>query len=258
MLRTEMLLHRLDEIGKSLERKGGALLLLGVGSVGIETARLDDYSDLDFFVIVRHDQKNRYIDHLDWLEEVHPLAYSFKNSEIGYKILFEDGIFGEYAVFEESELINGSYTEGRVVWKDPSYNNTGISKPSNPMPSPKKDSLDHPLNEALTNLYVGLGRFARGERLSATRFVQGYAVDRILSVLHLIEQEVDYFPDPFGNERRLEKRYPRFAEMIADMVQGYDHVPESALRILSFIEEVYPVNRKLSVEIRRLAKINFR
>lgn len=57
MLRTEMLLHRLDEIGKSLERKGGALLLLGIGSVGIETARLDDYSDLDFFVIVRHDQK---------------------------------------------------------------------------------------------------------------------------------------------------------------------------------------------------------
>lgn len=257
MLRSEMLLHRLDEIGKSLEKKGGALLLLGVGSVGIETARLDDYSDLDFFVIVRPDQKNRYIDNLDWLEEVLPLAYSFKNTEVGYKILFEDGIYGEYAIFEESELINGSYTEGRVVWKDPSYNNTGISKPSNPIPSPKKDSLDHPLNEALTNLYVGLSRFARGERLSATKFVQGHAVDRILSVLHLIEQEVDYFPDPFGNERRMEKRYPHFAEIITDMIQGYDHVPVSALRILSFLEEVYPVNRQLSDEIRRLAKISY-
>ncbi|MEQ2527072.1 hypothetical protein WMO40_10190 [Bacillaceae bacterium CLA-AA-H227] len=258
MLRTEMLLHRLDEIGKSLERKGGALLLLGVGSVGIETARLDDYSDLDFFVIVEPEQKSRYIDHLDWLEEVQPLAYSFKNSEMGYKILFEDGIYGEYAVFEESELINSSYTEGRVVWKDPSYNNPGISKPSNPIPSPKKDSLDYPLNEALTNLYVGLGRFARGERLSATRFIQGYAVDRILSVVHLLEQEQDYFPDPFGNERRLEQRFPRFAEIIADMIQGYEQVPESALRILSFIEEVYPVNRKLSDEIRRLAQISCR
>jgi hypothetical protein len=256
MLRTEMLLQRLDEIGKSLEKKGGALLLLGVGSVGIETARLDDYSDLDFFVVVKPELKSRYIDHLDWLEEVHPLAYSFKNTEIGYKILFEDGIFGEYAVFEESELINGSYTEGRVIWKDSSYQNTGISKPTNPIPSPKKDSLDHPLNEALTNLYVGLGRYARGERLSATRFVQCYAVDRILSVLHLLEPEVDYFPDPFGNERRLEKRYPRFAEIIGDMIQGYDRVPESALCILSFIEEVYPVNRKLSDEIRRLAKIS--
>ena len=33
MRRKELLLQRLDEIGLSLERAGGALLLLGVGSV---------------------------------------------------------------------------------------------------------------------------------------------------------------------------------------------------------------------------------
>ncbi|CAH1195088.1 hypothetical protein PAECIP111892_01956 [Paenibacillus auburnensis] len=253
MLRTELLLQRLHEIGKSLERKGGALALLGVGSVGVETARLDEYSDLDFFVIVRPGEKDRYIDRLDWLEDAHPLAYSFKNSDAGCKILFEDGIYGEYAIFEERELAEVSYTEGRVVWKDPLYGNTEIAKPVIQLPSQKSDSLDFPLNEALTNLYVGLGRYARGERLSAMRFIEVYAIDRILSVLHLLEQEVDYFPDPFGNERRLEKRYPRFAEIIGDMIQGYDRVPESALRILNFIEGVYPVNSRLSDEIRRLA-----
>lgn len=258
MLKTELLLQRLCDIGKSLERKGGALLLLGVGSVGVETERLDEHSDLDFFVIVEPGRKDRYIDRLDWLEEVHPLAYSFKNTDVGYKVLFEDGIYGEYAIFEERDLENASYPEGRIVWKDPSYRNVAIAKPSKPIPSLKNHSLDFPLNEALTNLYVGLTRYARGERLSATRFVQGYAVDRILSVLHLLEQEVDYFPDPFGNERRLEKRYPRFSEIIGDMIQGYDHVPESALRILNFIEEVYPVNQRLSDEIRRLANLTCR
>lgn len=258
MLRTELLLQRLDEIGKSLERKGGALVLLGVGSVGVETERMDEYSDLDFFVIVRPGEKNRYIDQLDWLEDIHPLAYSFKNSDVGYKILFEDGIYGEYAVFEESELANVSYTEGRVIWMDPMYDNTEIATPVSQIPTLKNDSLDFPLNEALTNLYVGLGRYARGERLSAMKFIQVYAIDRILSVLHLLEQEVDYFPDPFGNERRLEKRYPRFAEIIGDMIQGYNHVPESALRILNYIEEVYPVNRRLSDEIRRLANLTCR
>lgn len=138
------------------------------------------------------------------------------------------------------------------------YGNTEIAKPVSPPPTLKNDSLDFPLNEALTNLYVGLGRYARGERLSATRFVQGYAIDRILSVLHLLEHEVDYYPDSFGNERRLEKRYPRFAEIIGDMIQGYDYVPESAIRILNFIEEVYPVNRRLSDEIRRLANLTCR
>ena len=258
MRKTELLLQRLGEIGKSLERTGDALLLLGLGSVGVEIARLDEYSDLDFYVIVKPGEKNRYIDRLDWLEAIQPLAYSFKNSDLGYKVLFEDGIFAEYAVFEEWELANASYTEGRVIWKNPLYSNTDIAKPSSPIPTLKNDSLDFPMNEALTNLYVGLGRYARGERLSAARFIQGYAIDRILSVLHLLEPEVNYFPDPFGNERRLEKRYPRFAEIIGDMIQGYDHVPESALRILKFIEEVYPVNRRLSDEIRRLANLTCR
>lgn len=255
MRRTELLLQRLDEIGKSLERTGDALLLLGVGSVGVETARMDEYSDLDFFVIVKPGVTRRYIDRLDWLEAIQPLAYAFKNSDLGYKVLFEDGIFAEYAVFEESELADAAYTEGRVIWKNPVYANTAIARPLRPVPSPKKDSLDFPLNEALTNLYVGLGRYARGERLSATRFIQGYAIDRILSVLHLLEQEVDYYPDPFGNERRLETRYPRFAEIIGGMIQGYDHVPESAICILDFLEEVYPVNPRLSNEIRQLAKL---
>lgn len=53
MATKERLLRRLDAIGGSLERRGEALLLLGVGSVGVETERIDDYSDLDFFVIVK-------------------------------------------------------------------------------------------------------------------------------------------------------------------------------------------------------------
>lgn len=253
MARKDLLLQRLDEIGKVLERKGGALVLLGLGSVGTETDRLDEYSDLDFFVIVKPGQKLRYIDCLDWLEETHPLAYSFRNTEVGCKILFEDGIYGEYAVFEERELENAAYVNGRIVWKDPHYTNTGIVQPSEPPRPVRKDSPDHPLNEALTNLYVGLCRYARGEKLSAMRFVQSYAIDSILSVLHLLEQETDYFPDPFGNERRLERRYPRFAEIVGGMLQGYDRVPESAICILNYLEQVYPVNRRLADEIRQLA-----
>ena len=52
MKRTERLLQRLDEIGRSLERSGHALALIGLGSVGTELDRLDDYADLDFFAIV--------------------------------------------------------------------------------------------------------------------------------------------------------------------------------------------------------------
>jgi len=42
MLRTELLLRRLNVIGKSLERRGGALLLMGIGSIEVETERMVD------------------------------------------------------------------------------------------------------------------------------------------------------------------------------------------------------------------------
>ena len=44
------LLHRLNEIAKSIEKSQKALALLGLGSIGKEQERLDEYSDLDFFV----------------------------------------------------------------------------------------------------------------------------------------------------------------------------------------------------------------
>ena len=51
-MKTQLLLQRLDEIGGSLAQSGHALALLGLGSVGEELHRLDQYSDIDFFVIV--------------------------------------------------------------------------------------------------------------------------------------------------------------------------------------------------------------
>lgn len=247
------LLQRLNDIGEALESQEGALLLLGVGSSGMETDRMDDYSDLDFFVYVRNGAKQRFIDRLDWLEKVHPLAYAFRNTEDGYKILFEDGIYGEFAVFEEREARDVSYRGGRVVWKRQACLLEVPENGNAVLQSIRKESLDFPINEAVTNLYVGLCRYARGEMLSAVRFIQGYAVDSLLSVLHLVERETDYYPDAYGNERRLEKRFPEFAKALPGMVGGYGQVPESALAVLAYLERIYPVNTRMSEEVRKLA-----
>lgn len=250
---TEKLLQRLHAIGLSLSKTDGALGLLGLGSVGLETDRLDEYSDLDFFVFVRAGEKPRFIANLDWLENAHALAYAFLNTEVGYKILFEDGIYGEFAIFEEEELADISYAGGRIVWRSPDWSMDVPSSLRLPV-NERGSSLDFPLNEALTNLYVGLGRYARGERLSALRFIESYAINNLLSVLPLLEQENPFFTDPFGPERRVERRFPAFADKLRGMLQGYDRVPESALNILQYLESVYPVNERLSSEIRRLAR----
>lgn len=226
--------------------------MLCVGHVALSPNFIQ--SDLDFFVVVRPGSKRRFIDRLDWLEDVCPIAYHFQNCEIGHKLLFEDGLYGEYAVFEPGELKDALYTGGRLVWKHPSFAEEGITAGTAPIPPNRVSSVDHVYSEAVTNLYVGLGRYLRGEKLSAFKFIQGYPIDGLLSAMHLLETETEYYPDKFGNERRLERRFPRFAQMLPNLLQGYDRTPEAALQLLAYLESIRPVHPIMRREIRALAE----
>jgi hypothetical protein len=80
MVASAVLLQRLDAIGQALRDSGQGLALLGLGSVGLETARIDTWSDLDFFAIVEPGSKARYLHRLDWLAAARPLAWHFQNT----------------------------------------------------------------------------------------------------------------------------------------------------------------------------------
>ena len=251
MNNTHSLLTRLDDIGRSLEKSGHALALIGLGSVGVETERLDAYSDLDFFAIVEKGYKRQYLDNLDWLGSLCPVAYSFRNTEDGYKLLFQDGIFCEFAVFEPAELRAIPFARGRIVWKQPQVEET-IGEPVAPGPTASNRTTGWLVGEALTNLYVGLGRFQRGEKLSAARFIQHYAVERILDLSSSIETERKAGKDVFGNERRFEQRFPGVAQELPRFIQGYERSIESAQAILAFLEAHFEVNPAMAEAIRRL------
>jgi lincosamide nucleotidyltransferase B/F len=239
MKRTEALLKRLDEIGQSLAKSGKGLALIGVGSVGAELDRLDQYSDLDFFAVVKPGNKEKFISDLDWLSAVNPIVYVFQNTVDGFKLLYEDGIFCEMAVFEPQELPNIPFAGSRIVWKDDSFDDA-LSVPRPIQHSPK--TTEWLLGEALTNLYVGLGRFHRGEKLSAARFIQGYAVDRVVDLAGQIETEQPAHRDKFMAERRFEVRFPDVARSLPNFMQGYDHSPQSARTILEFLDTHFEVN----------------
>ena len=66
----DLLLSRLNDIGASLARSKKAVALIGLGSVGIEVDRLDEFSDLDFFAIVEPGYKAEFIEDLDWLGSI--------------------------------------------------------------------------------------------------------------------------------------------------------------------------------------------
>ena len=250
-METNLLLKRLDEIGQSLEQSSHALALIGLGSVGLELYRLDAYSDLDFFVIVEAGYKRSFLDDLQWLSALCPIAYCFPNTENGYKLLFDDGIFCEFAIFEPDELQAVSFSAGRIIWKR-SHGAEAISQPIKEILRYQKKNQEWLLGEALTNLYVGMAREKRGERLSAMRFIQWYAVDRLLELTENTKESRPVVRDEFSLERRFEQRYPEVACYASLWMQGYKRNRESALAILVFLEQQFEVNDAMAEAIRSL------
>lgn len=231
------LLAMLDDIAAALRQGAHAQALIALGSVGLERHRLDQYSDLDFFVIVDPGSKARYIDCLDWLEAAHPLAWHFRNTVDGHKALSRDGVFCEFAVFEPQELAAIPFAPGRVVWRRPDVDES-IGIPRRPLPEARLPDEWWIVGEALGCLYVGLQRWHRGERLSAARMVQGHALDRLveLDALRVANAPTPVSVDPFSRERRLEQRQPDLARELPQLMPGYAHTPQAALAILAALE----------------------
>jgi hypothetical protein len=240
----ERLLHRLDEIGQSLAESGHGRALIGLGSVGVELERLDDYSDLDFFAIVEVGYKQKFLQDLTWLSRVHPIAYSFQNTPDGYKLLYSDGIFCEMAIFEEAELEQIPFAEGRIVWKAEEVDEA-IRLPRQRTRAPAERPVEWLVGEALTCLYVGLQRHLRGEKLSAQRFVQHFAVDRVVELIERHGEHGKALVDPFAVERRIEARHPDLAPRLATFIQGYEGTPASARALLAFLDEHFVINHAM-------------
>lgn len=251
MTQQQRLLQRLEAIATSLAQSGHGLALLGVGSVGTELNRLDQYSDLDFFAIVEPGYKATFIENLAWLEAVCPIAYAFQNSRDGHKVLFTDGIFVEFAVFVPTKLESISHDVGRVVWQRDGFNASAVRAPA---PQPEQHLPEFYLGEALTNLYVGLLRLHRGEHLSAMRFIQVYAVNNLLELSADIEQPLPASRDRYAPERRYEQRFPKTALHLPSFIQGYDHSEASARAILAFLESHFPVNAAFKQRILELCE----
>jgi lincosamide nucleotidyltransferase len=254
--RVSHLLERLDAIGASLAETDAALALIGLGSVGLEMERLDDYSDLDFFVIVRPGYpgyKERIISDLSWLERAHPLAYWFQNTVDGHKALFVDGLYAEFAIFSPDELTHIPAAGARVVWSVDEFDASALRM--RPPTAPEPRTVEWLVGELITNLYVGLCRLRRGETLSATRLIQGHAIDRLIDLSPLVEPPSPALVDGFASERRYEQRSPVIAASLPQFMQGYGHNAESARALLTWVEQRFEVNGDIRRRILDLCEI---
>ena len=78
---------RFNEIIQRNQHKEEVLAFIGLGSMH-DLSRLDAYSDIDFFIIVKSqgDKKN-YMEDISWLD-VHPIIFSYIETRDGLKVIY--------------------------------------------------------------------------------------------------------------------------------------------------------------------------
>ena len=187
-------INRFQEIIEHNKNQDHVIAFIGLGSMH-HTERLDAYSDIDFFMIVKEGYKEKYLKQVDWLE-VSPIAWWYQETKDGLKVIYEDYMFLEFAIFTLDELKSIPYEKGTIYYKKEGFPEnlfqTLLKKES-------KRDVSHTINTWLSNIYIGLMRERRGEKVAAFLMIQVYASHHMLSLLRNQED------DPFVVERRIEK-----------------------------------------------------
>ncbi|WP_157970554.1 hypothetical protein [Nakamurella deserti] len=243
-------LIRLEALAVSLAQGGDVTAVLGLGSAGVEHARFDDHSDIDFFVVVVDlAAKARFLSSFAWLASMGTVVYSFVNDSNGRKALYSDGLFVEFAVFTAEELADIPFAGARVVWRRPGVDVdlSGAGVPS----AGVLDTVEFHLNEALTNLFVGLHRDLRGETLTAFRFIQVFAVDRVLALARLT-RPAHLSLDRFDATRRVEAAHPDLIPPLRRMLAGYDDNRAAARAVLDWLTHNFPADPAITEPVEAL------
>jgi hypothetical protein len=217
-----------------------AIALIGAGSAGVEIARMDQYSDIDFFLIVEEGYSSGFINDNSWLGAELPIVFAFRDTEHGNKVLLENGVFLEFAIFTEAELAQNGIPGLRTIWSKPEFSLPDLSEKQ-----PVARELSYYVDQALSNLLIGALRLRRGERLAALAMVEQYALDNLLTA-YRVKNKLK-IEDPFNIERRAEVT---LGIEIAPLVQGYERVEHSLIEMLGFAERNFEVNSSIAKSIR--------
>ncbi len=248
----EKLNQRLNQLSEVPQNKPSCLGLLALGSCA-QQERLDEWSDLDFFVIVEQGNQDAYLSNPDWLQACAPLAYIFRNTKDGHKVMWEDEIYAEYAIFEPQMMKDISFTQGKFIFKKEGF--IMSESPCVPMPHPHQD-IDYAINEILTNLYVGVCRFHRGEFLSAFMIIQVHAIEQLLSMADNLFQPKTDNEDLFAIERRVEQRYPELVDILSHSILGYHQSLNAAQVILDYLKTISQLNPIMVHKIENLIQLS--
>ena len=184
------------------------LVLLGSGA---ERARLDEWSDHDFYLVVEPDVAERYRQDLSWLPEGPDIVLSPRETGHGLKVVLADGHVMEFAVASLEDVATFAAHHWRVV------HDTGplTAVIESIAARTAREIAERPAPDLLraaglfcSLLLIGIGRARRGELVAASAHVRMYALDELLDLVGaLVPADPAALRDGLDPRRRVEDTF---------------------------------------------------
>lgn len=213
-----------EELTRKLDDDPRVLGLVALGSMAQQDYQPDAWSDHDFFVITIQGVQEDMRQDLSWLPRADELVFQFRETEHGVKALYRGGHLLEFAVFNEDELRLARLNRYRVL-----LDKAELTPRLAELELATQDFVTHGRSdpetrfaEFLMNIYVGVGRHARGELLSGSQFIKTHALTHLLCLLaDFLPAEEAHLLDNLDPFRRFERIFPATGQEI-NQILGQD------------------------------------
>jgi hypothetical protein len=212
--------------------------LVGIGSLA-QPERVDRWSDHDFWVITTTEGQAHFLSDLSWLPDYSAITLALRPAPEYYTVLYTTGHVAEFAVFALTDLSHGQLDCYRMLFDKDNIRThiQAIYERTRPKQQTADDSA-RAIGHFLVTLCTGAARGARGERLSAHKYIFQYALDELLTLItqHIPAQQSD-LRDRFDPRRRFEQAYPVLSAQVESILTLTPVV--AALRLLDLAESLF-------------------
>ncbi|MES1212439.1 MAG: hypothetical protein ABUT11_02715 [Leifsonia sp.] len=213
--------------------------VVGVAAFGstADRHRADEWSDHDIAWVVQPGAEVRYRDDLSWLPTTEPMAISVIEHHGGGKAIDERGHVVEFGVTTVDGLSQWFVNRYEVLLDRGGIREALEIAASRGGADGRTDDARE-IRLALADLLIGVGRYRRGEVLSAGQSIRSDAVGHLLAVLGHRLPDTHSHLDSLDARRRFELVNPAIG---ASIERSLRHDPETCAReLLDLAERLLP------------------
>lgn len=225
----------LSQLAAVAESRDDVVGLAGFGSTA-DRSRVDEWSDHDFAWVTAQGAQDAYRYDLSWLPGSEGIALSVVEHHGGVKVIYDDGRVLEFGITSLADLTNWAGNRIEVVVDKGGVAEAVAAILTAPLPEGEPDDA-RAIRLVLTQLLIGVGRYRRGEVLSAGRSIRDEATAYLLVALGRRLGGATERLDTLDPRRRFDFVHPTVAARIEAALR-LD--PEAAAReLLAIGEENY-------------------